>query len=241
MIKNSYSFFCPAYYDEENIELVVKKATDFFSKNAKDYEIVIVEDGSPDNTGKVCDELAKKYPKVKVVHHKKNLGYGAALRDGFKYANKFEYICFTDGDNQYNVDDFQKMLHLLPEYDLIMGARQHNANNKMRIFISSCYHSSLRLLFGIKFKDVSAALRIVKRNAINKIRITGNGPFTPAEIVIKLHKAGFKIASVPIDSYPRLHGKSTSLKPKNFINTVFEILNVFIQVKLNRYKKYENK
>jgi glycosyltransferase involved in cell wall biosynthesis len=235
MKKNSYSFFCPAYYDEKNIPIVVEKAIDFFSKHAEDYEIIIIEDGSPDNTAKVCDELAKKYSKVRVIHHKKNLGYGASLRDGFKYANKFPYVCFTDGDNQYDVYDFKKMLPLLNRYDLIMGVRAHNANNTSRKFISWYYNFLVRVLFGVKFKDMSAALRIVKREAIDKINITTKGPFTPAEIIVKLHKLGYKIGTVPISSYPRMHGKSTSLKPKNVIKTILEMLKVFIQIKLKRY------
>jgi hypothetical protein len=115
---------------------------------------------------------------------------------------------------------------------MVIGMREHNANSDSRKFISFCYHLSLKLFFGIKFKDVSAALRIVRRDAIDKINITCKGPFTPAEIVIKVQESGYKIGTIPINSYPRIHGKSTSLSPKNFIKTIFEILKVFIQIKI---------
>jgi glycosyltransferase involved in cell wall biosynthesis len=233
MIKNSYSFFCPAYYDEENITTVVEKAVGLFSEIAQDYEIYVIEDGSPDDTGRVCEELSKKYAKVKVIHHKKNLGYGVALREGFLNANKFEYLCFTDGDNQYDVYDFKKMILMLPEYDMVIGRREYNANSDIRKFISICYNFFLRLLFGIKFKDMSAALRIVKRSALNNVNITCKGAFAPAELIIKLQNMGCKIGSVPISSYPRLHGKSTSLSPRNFTKTVLEMIKVFIKTKIN--------
>ncbi|ESP62507.1 glycosyl transferase, family 2 [Smithella sp. ME-1] len=233
--KNKYSFFCPAYYDENNIAIVVEKAVNLFSEIAQDYEICIINDGSPDDTGKVCEELSEKYEKVKVIHHKKNLGYGVALKDGFLNANKFEYVCFTDGDNQYDVYDFKKMIPLLPEYDMLIGLREHNANSNIRKVISFCYNFSIRLLFGTKFKDMGAALRIIKRSALNNINIICEGSFAPAEIIIKLHKLGHKIATIPISSYPRIYGKSTSLSPKNFVKTILEMLKVLINVKLKRY------
>jgi glycosyltransferase involved in cell wall biosynthesis len=232
MIKNTYSFFCPAYYDEKNITTVVEKAVCLFSEIAQDYEIYVIEDGRPDDTGRICDELAKKYEKVQIIHHKKNMGYGATLREGFLNANKFEYVCFTDGDNQYDVYDLKKMIPMLPEYDMVIGIRKYNANSDVRKFISLCYNYFLRLLFGIKFKDMSAALRIVKRSALNNVNIICNGAFVPAELIIKLHNMGYKIGSVPISSYPRLHGKSTSLSPRNFTKTVLEMIKVFIKIKI---------
>lgn len=233
--KNKYSFFCPAYNDEKNITTVVEKAVTLFSEIARDYEICIINDGSPDDTGKVCEELSQKYEKVKVIHHETNLGYGAALKDGFLNADKFEYICFTDGDNQYDVYDFQKLIPLLPEYDMVIGLREHNANSNIRKVISFCYNFSIRLLFGTKFKDMGAALRIVKRSTLNNINIICKGSFAPAEIIIKLHKLGYKIGTIPISSYPRLYGKSTSLSPKNFVKTILEMIKVLLNVKLKRY------
>ena len=186
MKKNRYSFFCPAYYDEKNIAIVVEKTVNLFSEIAEDYEIYLINDGSPDDTGRACEELSEKYEKVKVIHHKKNLGYGVALKDGFSNANKFEYVCFTDGDNQYDVYDFKKMIPMLPEYDMVIGLREHNANSDLRKTISLCYNFSIRLLFGTNFRDMSAALRIVKRSAVNNVNIICNGSFAPAEIIIKL-------------------------------------------------------
>lgn len=235
MKKNTYSFFCPAYYDEKNIAIVVEKAVSLFSEIAENYEIYLINDGSPDDTGKVCEKLSEKYEKVKVIHHKINLGYGATLKDGFLNANKFEYICFTDGDNQYDVYDFKKMIPLLPEYDMVIGEREHNANSDLRKFISLCYNFSVRLFFGVNFKDMGAALRIVRKSAVNNINIICSGSFAPAEIVIKLHKMGHKIGVVPISSYPRIHGKSTSLSPKNIMKTIMEMLKVMVNIRQKRF------
>ncbi|MBU0951909.1 MAG: glycosyltransferase family 2 protein [Elusimicrobia bacterium] len=234
-MKKTFSFFCPAYYDEKNITLVIEKAVNLLNEIAQDYEIFIINDGSPDNTGKVADELAVKYPKVHVIHHPKNLGYGAALQDGFKYANKFEYVLFTDGDNQYDVYDFKKSLQLLDQYDMVIGYREFNANSNLRKLVSICYNFFIRTLFGVNFKDLGTALRVVKRDAVNKIHITCTGPFAPAEIVLKLAKLGFNIGMVPIRSYPRLHGKSTSLIPKNAFETIKDILRIWWLIRTKQF------
>lgn len=235
MRKHSYSFFAPAYYDEKNITFVVEKAVKLFEEIASDYEIYLINDGSPDNTGQVCNALAQKNKRIKVIHHAKNLGYGISLKEGFLNANKFEYVCFTDGDNQYDVYDLKKMVPLLPEHDMVIGVREHNANSNLRKLISLSYNNTIRLLFGTNFKDMGAALRIVKRGVVNKIDIRCTGCFAPAEIIIKLHQLGYKIGAVPISSYPRMHGKSTSLSPANFTKTIMEMIKTFFNIRANRY------
>ncbi len=130
------SFFCPAYYDGKNIIHVVNKAVDVFSELCEDYEIIVVNDGSPDNTGKVLDRLALIHKKVRVVHHPRNLGYAEALKTGLKNANRFEFVLFTDGDNQYDVGDFKKMVRHMNGYDAVISYRNKNANNFIRRVIS---------------------------------------------------------------------------------------------------------
>lgn len=235
MKKNRYSFFCPAYYDEKNVTKVVEKAVALFSEIAEDYEILIINDGSPDGTAEVAEGLAEKYEKVKVMHHEHNLGYGATLRDGIKYANKFEYVCFTDGDNQYDVNDFRKMIPLLSEYDMIIGIRKINANNIVRKIVSKIYNITIRVLFGVKYRDLGCSLRIAKKEVLEKIKVNCSGPFAPGEIIIKLDKLKYKICEFPISSYPRYFGKSTSLIPKNFLKTLEEIVKVRHDMFRNRY------
>jgi glycosyltransferase involved in cell wall biosynthesis len=139
MLDNSQitlSVFFPAYYDEENIGKVVDKAVAVLESLAlKDYEIIIIEDGSPDRTGEVADELARKYSRVRVIHHEKNMGYGATLRDGF-YAAKFDYVFYSDGDNQFDLDELRKFVALIPYSDIIVGYRISKQYSQWRRFTS---------------------------------------------------------------------------------------------------------
>jgi glycosyltransferase involved in cell wall biosynthesis len=233
------SFFCPAYHDEGNIERVITKAVDLFDRIAQDYEIVIVEDGSPDRTGEVADALSARYPKVRAIHHKVNRGYGEALRTGFAEAQKFEWVCFTDGDDQYDVRDLQKMIPFLATHDAVIAYREENANSWIRIVISVVYNIIVRTLFGVSFKDISCSLKIFRRSQIDRVRITSVSPFIDAEIVLKLHRLGCRIAEVGIQSHPRLYGKSTALHPLSFAKTIRDMLALFCRVRLTRRSQWE--
>ena len=109
---SSVSFFCPAYHDEKNLPVLIPRVHAFLSEIANEFEILIIEDGSPDKTGEVADGFAVQYKEVRVIHHPKNLGYGATIRDGFLHSH-FEYVMYTDGDNQYDVREFAAALLLL--------------------------------------------------------------------------------------------------------------------------------
>src|ERR1017187_8958931 len=98
------SLFFPVYRDEATVERVTRKAVAIMNELASEYEVIIVDDGSPDRAGEVADELARTIPGVHVIHHARNMGYGEALRSGFKAA-RYEWICFTDGDDEYRSEE----------------------------------------------------------------------------------------------------------------------------------------
>ena len=231
------SFFCPAYYDAENLPSVIETCVKVFSETCEDYEIIIISDGSPDDTGKVADSLQAKYKEVKVIHHPRNLGYAEALRSGFKNASKFDFILFTDGDNQYDVQYFREMLKYMNDYDVIITYRTKNANNLIRKIISYTFNRVLNILFREPFRDLSSALRMVRRSSFKSIYLRSKSIFLPVEIILKLYKNGFRVKELPIESKKREHGKSSSLLPKNFIGLVKDMLSIWKKDFLNAKSK----
>ena len=225
--KPDISFFCPAYYDEKNIRTVVEKAVDVLEKHAGNYEILVVEDGSPDDTARVADELSKKYDKVRVIHHPTNRGYGAALKTGFENVDMYPFVCFTDGDNQFDFYDIIKMIPLLEDYDAVISYRLTKAYGVVRKGISSGYNLLVRALFGIPFRDVNSSLKIFRREVIDSIEIESTSPFVDPEILVKAHALGFRINEVGILSYPRQHGRSSSLKPMNILSAVRDMFRLW--------------
>lgn len=222
--KISITAFFPAYYDEGNIGKVVDKAVEVLeSLKLKDYEVIIIEDGSPDKTGEVADQLAGKYDKVRVIHHGKNMGYGATLKDGFLNA-KMDYVFYSDGDNQFDLDELRKFVALLPFSDIVVGYRKHKQYSLYRKFTSLCYNYLLRLLFDIHYWDIDCAFKIFKTDLFKKININSVDAFIDAEIMLKANLHDYTVTEVGVLHLPRLDGISTGARPSVIFRTIKEVL-----------------
>jgi glycosyltransferase involved in cell wall biosynthesis len=219
------SVFFPAYYDERNIDKVVTKAVKVLDEmDLKDYEITIIEDGSPDKTAEVADALSSRFTKVKVVHHKKNIGYGATLNEGFNTA-RFDYVFYTDGDNQFDIEELKKFVALVPYSDIVIGYRKKKQYSTYRKVTSLIYNFVLRFLFGIDYVDIDCAFKLFKRDLFGKIKINTKDAFIDAEIMIKAHKLGYTTTEVGVKHLPRLDGISTAARPSIILKTIKEIYN----------------
>jgi glycosyltransferase involved in cell wall biosynthesis len=161
--KPNISLFFPVYHDETTVRKVTEKAITVLKNVAENYEIVIVDDGSPDRSGAIADEMAIEYPFVSVVHHPHNLGYGAAIKSGFAHV-KYEWICFTDGDDEYDVFDLYKLIALKDFYDLIITFRYVKVYSGDRQIVSWIYNAILRGLFRTNYRDISTGLRLVRKS-----------------------------------------------------------------------------
>ncbi len=217
------SFFCPAYNDEKNLPDLIPAVHGFLSRVAEKFEIIIIEDGSPDKTGKVADELALQFSNVRVIHHLGNLGYGAALKDGFANA-QYEYVMYTDGDYQYDVNDFEPYLHLLPEADVLSGYAVKKAVNFQRKIQSAVFNFLVNVLFLVNFKDVNCSMKIYKRKVLKAISIKSNSAFIDAEMLIRARKKGFKIAQFPVIHYERKTGIASGSKFNVIADTVRDMI-----------------
>lgn len=217
------SVFFPAYYDEKNIDKVVESAIVVLEEmKLKDYEITIIEDGSPDKTGEVADKLAAKYEKVSVIHHEKNMGYGATLRDGFMNA-KLDYVFYSDGDNQFDMNDLKKFVALLPFSDMVIGYRKKKQYSTYRKITSLAYNFLLRFLFEIDYVDVDCAFKIIKTDLFKKIKIDSVDAFIDAEILLKAKLLGYTTTEIGVKHLPRVDGISTGARPSVIFRTIKEI------------------
>jgi len=220
---SSVSFFCPAYHDENNLQRLIPEIVKFLRSITDVFEIIIVEDGSPDRTGAVADELAKKNPQTRVIHHAKNQGYGAALADGFHSA-KHDYVMYTDGDMQYDVNEFLPYLHLLETNDVISGYAITKAVSLGRKIQSVLYNIALFLLFGVRLRDANCSMKIYKKHVIDAIIIKSKSAFIDGEMLIKTKLKGFFIAQFPVHHMPRVAGKAHGSKFNVIAETVRDML-----------------
>ena len=220
---SSVSFFCPAYHDEKNLPVLIPHVVQFLSEITPVFEVIIVHDGSPDKTGEVADRLATEYPQVRVVHHPVNLGYGATLRDGF-LAARYDYVMYTDGDNQYDVREFGPYLRLLVRADVLSGYAPQKAVSLRRKIQSSVYNWLIAALFFVRCRDIDCAMKIYTRKAIDSMSLKSTSCFIDAEMIIKSKRAGLEVAQFPVTQYPRKEGVASGSKPGVIAATVWDML-----------------
>ena len=228
------SLFFPVFRDERSVRNVAEKALKLLSELCSDYEIIIVDDGSPDRSGAIADDLAREHDSVRVIHHGKNLGYGSAVRSGLA-ASRFEYICLTDGDDEYEVEDFRKLLKLRDRYDLIITFRYKKIYSNTRIFVSWVYNKLLRLLFRMPFRDVSTGLRMIRKSVIEGLELESTSPFVGAEIAIKAMLKGYAVGEVGIQTFPRVFGKGATVSVSNILATMLDVFHVYRKVFSDTY------
>lgn len=204
----SISVFFPAFNDEGTIAAMVTNALALLPCFTDDYEVIVVNDGSADGTAAVLDELARTLPRVRVVHHHRNRGYGAALRTGFNHASK-ELIFYTDGDGQY---DTREMVTLLPlmtsEVEIVNGYKLKRADSRRRIVIGKIYNRLARALFRLPIRDVDCDFRLIRRRVMEQIELESASGMVCTEMIYKLRALGCRFVETPVHHYPRLHGQS---------------------------------
>ena len=202
------SVFFPAYNDSGTIASLVITARQAASALTPDFEIIVVNDGSADRTASVVDELARQYPEVRAVHHPVNRGYGGALRSGFAAATK-EFVFYTDGDAQYDPAEMSVLWDAMrPGVDLVNGYKISRSDPFHRIVIGRLYHHIVKLLFGLRVRDVDCDFRLLRRSIFERVRLEKNSGVICLEMMKKIQDEGFAIAEVPVHHYHRTMGKS---------------------------------
>jgi len=231
---DSVSLFFPVYKDERTVRAVAEKALRLLSSLGGLHEVVIVDDGSPDRSGEIADELSREHPEIRVVHHPKNLGYGAAVRSGIG-ASRYDIVCMTDGDDEYEVEDFRKLLKLKDRYDLIITFRYRKIYSSTRIFVSWVYNRLLRFLFRTPFRDVSTGLRLVRRVVLDDLQLESTSPFVGAELAIKAMLKGYRVGEVGIQTFPRTFGSGSSTSIPNIVATIADMWRMYRHVFSDAY------
>lgn len=228
--KPTIALFFPVYRDEGTVETVAMKALKVLSDIASDYKVIIVDDGSPDKSGEIADRLAEKYPEVISVRHDRNRGYGAALQTGFAYSLDYEWICLTDGDNQYDVDELYHISKLFHHYDLIVTFRYSRIYGTLRSFISFIYNVIIRQMFKSHLRDHNCGLKVIRSSVIREMEIISNSAFIGAEIIINTMVRGYPIGEVGIKTYPRTFGESSVMSVRHIFTSIQDMLRVYRKI-----------
>ncbi len=227
------SVFFPAYNEEGNIENTVKKAVKVLEGlNLKRWEVLIIDDGSRDKTPEIADSLARDIKGVSAIHQP-NGGYGMALRSGFKNA-KYDYVVYTDSDGQFNFSEFDKFQSKAREgADVVYGYRMKRNDPFVRKLNAYGWKLAVFLCFGLWLRDVDCGFKMVSRRALNKITPfkSTRGGMINAELAIKAKRAGFKIAQVGVNHYPRTKGLPTGANIRVIIQSFIDLFTLRMTIK----------
>jgi glycosyltransferase involved in cell wall biosynthesis len=227
----SLSVFFPAYNDAPSLPALVRKTFAVLQQHVVDYEVIVVNDGSYDNTAAVLEDLRREFaPLMRVETHLKNRGYGGALRTGFAAATR-EFVFYTDGDGQYDVGELPHLLKLAgPRTGLVNGYKLERHDPAHRVWIGSVYNFCARLLFRVRIRDIDCDYRLIRRAMLDKIHLTSTSGTICVELVRKLEISGCEVAEVGVHHYPRLHGRSQFFRVRSLAITFFQLLRLWWRV-----------
>ncbi len=221
------SAFLPAYNEGTNLPEVIYRLTEVLERVAGSYEIIVVNDGSTDATATIVAELRRDNPRLKLINHSKNLGYGAAVNTGFQAAT-LDWIFFTDSDGQFDVTEIQRLLPLMPHFDIIAGYRIQRADPLFRKFNAWAWGTLVKNLFGLKnVRDIDCAFKIVRRELFEHFTLQSSGALISTELLVKAQKNGFKIAEIGVHHFPRKTGKQTGAKIAVIANAFRELFGYY--------------
>ena len=216
---SSISAVFPAYNDAGTIPSMVLTALLALRQVTDDYEVVVTNDGSTDNTAAVLEELSSRYPELKVIHHPANQGYGCALRMGFSNATK-DWVFYTDGDAQYNPMELIDLTKVISEdVDVINGYKISRHDPWIRVVIGRLYHHIVKIAFGFKLRDVDCDFRLIRRKIFEEVPLESTTGTICLEMVKKFQDLGYRFAEVPVNHYYRSYGRSQFFRWKHLWRT----------------------
>ena len=227
---SSLSVFFPCYNEEGNVQRLVDSALVALPEVAEDFEVIIVNDGSADDTGAIAEGLAEKIPQVKAVHHEKNRGYGAAVITGIEHCTK-DYVFFTDGDGQFDLKEIPLLAAEIDEHDVVVGYRINRQDNFMRRLNAWCWTTLVNTLFRLGVRDVDCAFKLFKRERLAGIKLSAQGAMVSTELLAKLKKAGCSIKEVGVHHYPRIAGEQSGANIRVILRAFKELFELYRKLK----------
>jgi len=222
------SVFFPAYNDAGTIASLVITSVKVAATLTDDFEVIVINDGSQDGTAKILDELARIYPdRVRIVHHDTNRGYGGALRTGFATARK-DLVFYTDGDAQYDPSEMTLLWKTMTDdVDWVNGWKISRSDPLHRIIIGRTYHHMVKILFGLKVRDVDCDFRLMRRRIFDVVHLEKNSGVICLEMMKKFQDAGFRVAEHPVHHYHRAYGKSQFFNFPRIYRTAIDVMKLW--------------
>lgn len=230
----SLSIFFPSLNDAKSLPMLVQKATNVAQKVSNDYEIIVINDGSTDDTREVLTKLEKNFPHLRSIHHPINRGYGGALKSGFKAASK-EWVFYTDGDGQYDPMELTFLFRQVnDDVDVVNGFKLKRNDSFVRTYVGIFYNYFLHHIYQVPISDIDCDFRLIRNAVLKKIQMRAKSGLICLELTLKLKKVGARFKEVGVHHYERKFGKSQFFQIHHLVKTLTEHVTFFVAYFLHR-------
>ncbi len=227
------SLVFPVFDEEENLETLLETALATGARLASDLEIVIVDDGSRDRSAEIIDRWQRSDVRVRAIRHPDNRGYGAALRSGLREA-RGDLVFFSDADLQFDLADLEKLLDHTDEFDIVAGYRWPRQDPWPRRCLAWGWGRLVRLLFGLRVRDIDCAFKVFRRAAIESMPIASLGAFVNTEILVRAEAAGCRIHEVRVTHRRRRFGQQSGAHPRIILRALVEMATLYRELRRRR-------
>ena len=234
---SSVSAFFPCYNDANTITGLIQMVQTALKRITDDYEIIVVNDASTDDSAHVLAALAQEMPSLRIIEHETNRGYGGALQSGFNAATK-DYVFYTDGDGQYDPSELDLLARAMrPDVDVVNGFKISRQDPWYRQIIGSLYQHVSRVLFSFPIRDVDCDFRLLRRSVFDYVTLESNDGAICIELVRKLSDSGCKMVEVPVHHYARAYGTSQFFKPARIVRALRGVARWYLHLVLLQEQK----
>jgi glycosyltransferase involved in cell wall biosynthesis len=216
------SVILPCHDEAENVERAIDEATAAGELVADAHEILVVDDGSTDATRDLAQARAAVDPRVRVLVHDVNRGYGAAVRTGIAAA-RLEWLFLTDADLQFDMTELTRFVPLAQSTDVIAGFRTHRADPPHRLLNAAAWNALVRRVFDVPLRDVDCAFKLMRRDLVQALPLAAEGAMVSTELVTRAQDAGARIAELGVGHRPRMAGRSSGASPRVVLRAFREL------------------
>ncbi|HTY17711.1 MAG TPA: glycosyltransferase family 2 protein [Myxococcota bacterium] len=224
------SLVFPVFDEEENVGPLLEAALALAPRLAATFEIVVVDDGSRDRSAAIVEALCRSDPRVRLLRHPANRGYGAALRSGLRAA-RGELVFFSDADLQFDLAELAALLAHTGACDLVVGYRAPRRDPWRRRALAFGHRLVVRALFGLAVRDIDCAFKVFRRPVLEALPLASIGAFVNTELLLRARQAGFRIREVPVTHRPRVAGRSKGATLRVIARALVELLVLYRELR----------
>lgn len=230
MLAPELSLVFPVCDEQDNVGPLLDSAVALGRRLGRSFEIVVVDDGSRDESARRIAAARALHPEIRALHHPSNRGYGAALRSGLREA-RGALVFFSDADLQFDLDEVERLLAHTGTFDIVAGYRAPRRDPWARHVLAWGWGRLVNALFGLGVRDIDCAFKLFRREVLDAIPIASLGAFINTEMLVRARAAGFRIRQVPVTHRPRRAGQASGASPRVIARALLELATLYRELR----------